>query len=60
MFMVNDEIWNKHGNGENILCPPCLEERMGRKLKKDDVLDYADVEVNLQNTYIQNLKNENN
>ena len=55
MFMVNDEIWGEHGNEEDILCPPCLESRMGRKLKKDDISNYADVPVNLENPYIQNL-----
>ena len=56
MFMVNDEIWDKYGNNEDILCPCCLEKRMGRKLKRGDVSDYADVEVNLENPYIQSLK----
>tara|TARA_Y100000310_G_C20384531_1_gene669767 strand:- start:94 stop:363 length:270 start_codon:yes stop_codon:yes gene_type:complete len=55
MFMVNDEIWDKYGNEEDILCPPCFESRMGRKLKKNDILDYADVPVNLENPYIQSL-----
>ena len=58
MFMVNDEIWDEHGNEEDILCPTCLESRMGRKLKKDDISDYADVIVNLENPYIQRLNNE--
>lgn len=53
--MVNDEIWDRHGNEEDVLCPPCLEERMGRKLKKNDISDYADVAVNLENPYIQSL-----
>ena len=55
MFMVNDEIWDEYGNEEDILCQPCLESRMGRKLKKNDISDYADVVVNLENPYIQSL-----
>jgi hypothetical protein len=56
MFMVNDEIWDEYGNKEDMLCPGCLEKRMGRKLKKGDVSDYSDAPVNIENPYIQNLK----
>ena len=55
MFMVNDEIWDEYGNKKDMLCPGCLEKRMGRKLKKGDVSDYSDAPVNIENPYIQNL-----
>ena len=56
MFMVNDDIWNEYGNEEDMICPSCLEKRMGRKLKKDDMSDYADAPVNIENPYLQSLK----
>ena len=55
MFMVNDDIWNEYGNDEDQLCPMCIEKRMGRKLTKDDISDYADAPVNIENPYIQSL-----
>lgn len=38
-FMVQNEIWEKFGNGEGLLCMSCLEKRMGRKLKAEDFTD---------------------
>lgn len=37
-YMVNHKLWKKYGVGEDMLCIKCLEERMGRKLKKSDIL----------------------
>jgi hypothetical protein len=35
-FMVRDELWGQHGNGDGRLCMGCLEKRMGRRLLADD------------------------
>lgn len=36
-YMVKDEIWDKHGVGEGMLCWDCLEKRMGREIKVEDL-----------------------
>ena len=55
MYMVNDEIWDEHGNDKLTLCKSCLEKRMGRKLTKKDISQYKDVLVNIHNPEIKNL-----
>ena len=62
-YMVTTEVWNKHGLGgsfdleegwgnddpENgMLCMKCLETRIGRKIKFEDLMP---CEVNLLNPY---------
>lgn len=39
-YMVTNEVWEKYGFGrkKGMLCMDCLEERMGRKLQKKDIL----------------------
>jgi len=37
-FMVQHDIWKKYGVGLGLLCMSCMEERIGRKLIKDDIL----------------------
>jgi hypothetical protein len=59
MFMVNNDIWDEYGNEEDMICPGCLEKRMRRKLKKDDISDYSDAPVNIENPYIQSLTESN-
>ena len=36
-YMVTDELWHKHGNGEGMICVDCFEKRLGRKLTKNDI-----------------------
>lgn len=36
-YMVKDDIWNKYSQSDNMLCPDCLEKRMGRKLTFEDL-----------------------
>jgi hypothetical protein len=44
-FMVHDDLWKKHvGSKKKIVCPHCLEKRMGRKMKKSDLK--PDTELN--------------
>jgi hypothetical protein len=56
MYMVNDEIWDKHGNDKLTLCKSCLEKRMGRKLTKKDILQHKDALVNIYNPEIKDLE----
>ena len=35
-YMVNDDIWESHSNGDRYLCIGCLEARLGRKLFRQD------------------------
>lgn len=37
-YMVNDNLWRGFGNGQGKLCWTCLEERMGRPIKAQDLL----------------------
>lgn len=37
-YMVTNEIWDKYGVGEGMLCMDCMEERIEHKLTKDDIL----------------------
>ena len=37
-YMVSHEIWDKIGVGVGMLCMSCLEERLGHKLKKTEIL----------------------
>lgn len=35
-YMIKDEIWNKYGNDEGLLCMDCLEKRAGFKMFLSD------------------------
>lgn len=35
-YMVHDQLWEEFGEGENYLCWDCFENRIGRKLQKQD------------------------
>ena len=37
-YMIQNELWNKHGVGEGMLCMDCIEERIGHPLTKEDIL----------------------
>jgi hypothetical protein len=37
--MIKDELWKKYGVGYRMLCMDCIENRLGRKLQKDDLTD---------------------
>jgi hypothetical protein len=55
MYMVNNNIWDKYGAGEGTLCIPCLEKRMGRKLKKEDFSQYLNAKANIYNPLVQQI-----
>lgn len=57
MYMVNDDIWDKHGNDKLTLCKSCLEKRMGRKLTKKDISQHKDALVNIHNPEMIDLEN---
>ena len=57
MYMVNDDIWDKHGNDKLTLCKSCLEKRMGRKLTKKDISQHKDALVNKHNPEMRDLEN---
>jgi hypothetical protein len=48
-FMVHDQLWEKYGAGNELLCISCFEKRMGRKLKSDD----------LQGVFVNEIVNPN-
>lgn len=37
-YMVTFELWEKYGVGSEMLCMNCMEERIGHKLTKNDIL----------------------
>jgi hypothetical protein len=49
MYMVNNDIWDKYGEGLNTLCLNCLEQRMGHKISKSDISDFKNAPVNIHN-----------
>lgn len=55
MYMVNDDIWDKFGVGEDTVCFDCLENRIGRPLKKEDFSEYAHTPCNKNNKRLQSL-----
>jgi hypothetical protein len=38
-YMVDWEVWKKHGVGDKMLCMDCMETRLGHKLRKEEILD---------------------
>lgn len=55
-YMVKDEIWNVTGFGQEdnkLCCIRCLEEKLGRKLNKND---FTDAPCNKENTNTGRLK----
>ena len=52
-FMVQNEIWDKYGVDDRMLCLECLEKRVGRKMLFED---FTDCPLNNENEYIQSLK----
>lgn len=38
-YMVHDDLWEAHGNGEGFLCLDCLSARMGRRVVQADLTD---------------------
>ena len=56
MYMVNDDIWKKHGNDKLTLCKSCLEKRMGGKLTKKDISQHKDSLVNIHNPEMRDLE----
>jgi len=38
-YMVHDDLWETHGNGEGFLCLDCLSVRMGRRVVQADLTD---------------------
>ena len=39
MFMVHDELWEKHARHDELLCQDCFETRLGRTLAPEDFTD---------------------
>jgi hypothetical protein len=39
-YIVHHEVWAAAGVGRGYLCIGCLEERLGRRLNRDDFPDY--------------------
>jgi len=39
LFMVKDELWEEFGCGERIYCMECFENKLGRKLQREDFTD---------------------
>lgn len=37
-YMVTHDLWYKFGVGNGMLCMDCIENRIGRKLTKSDIL----------------------
>jgi hypothetical protein len=37
-YMVKHHLWKKHGVGSGMLCMDCMEDRLGHKLTKEDIL----------------------
>jgi CHAD domain-containing protein len=55
-YMVHNDIWNNAVEDKQVmLCIPCLEELIGRKLTYED---FTKAPVNEMNKYVQSLKNE--
>ncbi len=52
-YMVTNKVWRKYGD-EPGLCMNCLEERMGRPLKANDLRDCV---LNHMNTYTKEIIN---
>jgi hypothetical protein len=38
-YMVADKVWNRYGPASGCLCIGCLEDRMGRQLRRGDFKD---------------------
>jgi hypothetical protein len=55
MYMVNDELWKEHGNERNTLCMSCFEDRLGRKLTKNDFEQYKKAPANIHNPQVQKI-----
>ena len=45
-YMVQNDIWKTYGAGGVMLCIGCLEERMDRKLRRQDFIDLPINEIN--------------
>lgn len=56
-YMVTDEIWKKQGVGDGMLCMDCMEERLGHKLTKEDILVCPLTQVG--NLYTSTILNTN-
>ena len=38
-YMVQNELWKTHGNGDGMICIPCFERILGRELVFEDFID---------------------
>jgi hypothetical protein len=47
-YMVHEKIWKAHGVGDDHLCVGCLEQRMGRQLRRQDFTDAPINEIGSQ------------
>lgn len=37
-YMIHTHLWDIHGCGNGMLCMDCMEDRLGHKLKKEEIL----------------------
>lgn len=52
-YMVKNEIWEQFGVKTRMMCIPCLEEKIGRKLTAED---FTDAPVNDSCEFVKNLR----
>jgi len=55
-YMIKHSLWNKIGVGDGMLCMKCLENRLGHKLKKSEILLCLLTESN--NPYTKKILNK--
>lgn len=48
-YMVTDELWEKHGNKDGMICLPCFESMVGRALTS---ADFKLVPINIEILHI--------
>jgi hypothetical protein len=37
-YMIQHDLWEKHGVGRGMICMDCIEDRLGRKINAADIL----------------------
>jgi hypothetical protein len=51
-YMIKNDMWDKYGVGEKMLCMKCIETRLGHKLTRADITDCP---LNRMNYYTSKL-----
>ena len=52
-YMIQHDLWEKHGVGEGMLCMDCIEGRLGHKLTKEEILPCFVTEIH--NPYTKSI-----